>query len=312
MRAFTILAVGALCAFTMTADDARLAGPASGFVFHGPSRAIRPILGVPGAAYLGPSTVEGFENASVSPQGTFALATAGGGLYLLRGFGSSQPEALPIGNAIPGIGRFAWSGDGASAALYSPDSRQAQVVRNLVSTPTVDDPVDLSAVEGAISAFVFDGKRIVVGAAGLYVADPSGPVRLMREIDPAAIAIGGGDLYVADQGRNQVWIIRDYSGAATPMLFADERSGVSSPAALRVSRNGAQLLIANGRGIDALDIATRAAVKHIELDFTPSRMEAIGAGRLALLNGGDAGEPLYLMDTGEDLMVYFIPDGREQ
>jgi len=127
-----------------------------------------------------------------------------------------------------------------------------------------------------------------------------------------AIAIAGGDLYAADQARNQIWTIRDYAGAATPMLFADERSGVSSPLALGVSRSGGQVLIANGRAVDALDITTRAAVKHIDLDFTPSRMEGIGSGRLALLNTGGAGEPLYLIDTGEALAVYFIPDGREQ
>jgi hypothetical protein len=178
----------------------------------------------------------------------------------------------------------------------------------------VEGPLDLSGVEGDISTLAFDGKRLVIGAAGLYLAGPSGPTRLMRELDPAAVAFAGSDLYVADQGRSQVWKIAGYAGDATPMLFADERSGLSAPAALGVTADGRQLLIASAgaRSVDAFDIATQAAARHIDLDFAPSRMDAVGPGRLKLLNSGSATEPLYLIDTGTDLGVYFIPDGREQ
>ncbi len=302
-----------LCALVSLGAETRITGPTSGFIFQRSSQTIRPIVGVPGSAHLGASTVEGFENASVSPLGISALATRQGALYLLRGFQTGQPETILIDNAIQAISRFAWSPDGESAAVYSADSRQAQIIRNLPS-PVLEDPIDLAGVEGAVSALVFDGKRLLIGGASVYVADPSGLRRLIAEIEPGVMTLGGGDVYIADQKRNQIWLLHDYAGAATPMLFADERSGISTPTGIRISANGRHLLVANAgsRSVDALDIATRGAIKHIELEFAPGRMEAIGTGRLSLLNFGGEGEPLYVLDSGDDLAVYFVPDAREE
>jgi hypothetical protein len=319
-----------LCALVALGAETGITGPTSGFIFQRSSQTIRPILGVPGSAHLGASTVEGFENASVSPLGTSALATRRGVLYLVRGLQTGQLEEQPVVNSIPAVSRFAWSPDGESAAVYSADSRQAQIIRT-PQAPAVCDgvvilsgiraiclvnseaPIDLAGVEGAVSALVFDGKRLLIGGAGVYVADPSGLRRLMAEIEPGAMTLGGGDVYIADQKRNQIWLLHDYAGAATPMLFADERSGISTPTGIGISANG-HLLVANAgsRSVDALDIATRGLIKHIELEFAPGRMEAIGTGRLSLLNFGGEGEPLYLLDSGDDLAVYFVPDAREE
>ena len=319
-----------LCAL-VALGETRLTGPTAGFIFQRSSQTIRPILGVPGSAHVGVSTVEGFENASISPLGTSALATRRGVLYLVRGLQTGQLEEQPVVNSIPAVNRFAWSPDGESAALYSADSRQAQIIRTPQSPAVCDgavivsglhaiclvnagDPIDLTAVEGAVSALVFDGKKLLIGAAGVYLADPSGLRRLIAEIEPGAMILDGGDIYIADQKRNQIWLMHDYAGAATPMLFADERSGVSAPIGIRISANGRHLLIANAgsRSIDALDIATRGLVKHIELEFAPGRMESTGSGRFSLLNFGEEGEPLYLLDGGDDLAVYFVPDAREE
>jgi hypothetical protein len=161
----------------------------------------------------------------------------------------------------------------------------------------------------------FDGKRLLAGAGAVYLADASGLKLLLRTPNPAALALGAsGDLFVADQAGNQVWMIRDYAGDATPMLFADKRAGLSAPVGLRVSGNGRSLWIASAgsRSVDALEIATRAFLKHVDLDFAPSRMEAVGSSALALLNSGSSGEPLYLLDGAGDPAVYFVPVGSEE
>ena len=109
-------------------------------------------------------------------------------------------------------------------------------------------------------------------------------------------------------------MVRGYAADATPMLFAGERAGVSSPVGIRVSSDGRRLLIANSgnRGIDALDISTRMTLGHIDVDFAPSRMEALGSGSLSLLNFGGPDGPLYMLDGGGDLAVYFVPAGGGQ
>ena len=83
---------------------------------------------------------------------------------------------------------------------------------------------------------------------------------------------------------------------------------------VRVSANGLRLLIANSgsKGVDAVDLSTRTTLAHIDLDFAPTRMEAIGSGSLSLLNFGTADSPLYVLDSGGDLSVYFVPAGGGQ
>ena len=173
--------------------------------------------------------------------------------------------------------------------MYSGDSRQAQILRNLDSAqpPDVESALDLSSTDGPVTALAFDGKRLLAGAGGVYLADSSGVKLLLRTSNPAALALGNGDLFVADQAGNQVWMIRDYAGEATPMLFADERAGLSGPVGLRISGNGRSLSIASAgsRSVDALDISTRTLLGHVDLDFDTAGEESVGEachqGRLA-------------------------------
>src|SRR5580704_14000390 len=119
------------CALAVLADDARVNGPISGFVFDRSTQSIRPIFGIPGSSYLGPSVADGFDLASISPLGISALATQSGKLYFLRNLDAAQPDSMPLDGAISGAARFAWGPDGLSAVVYSADSQQAQVLRNL-------------------------------------------------------------------------------------------------------------------------------------------------------------------------------------
>jgi hypothetical protein len=312
------LLLAASCAFIALGEESRMSGPVPGFVYHGPTRSIRPIVGIPGSAYLGAMVAQDFDDASISPLGKSALATRGGRLYFLQGLDTGEPLVTPIEGAIPGIDRIVWSQDGLGAAVYSSGSRQAQILRSLHASqmPGVESLLDLSSTESAVSALLFDGKRLLAGAGGVYVADPTGLKRLIQTANPAALTLGAGnrDLFVADRDSNQIWMIRDYAGDATPMVFIDERSGLSSPVGLRVAGNGRYLLIANSgnRSVDAMEISTRSALKHIDLNFAPSRLDGVGPGALALLNSGADGEPLYLVDSGEDLAVYFVPAGSKE
>lgn len=77
------------CALAAFGEDARLTGPAPGFVFDRWSHSIRPILGVLGSSHLGSAVAGGFDIASISPLGTIALATQAGTLYLVRNLDTS-------------------------------------------------------------------------------------------------------------------------------------------------------------------------------------------------------------------------------
>jgi hypothetical protein len=308
------------CALAALGEDARLMGPAPGFVFDRPSQSIRPILGVLGSSHLGSAVAGGFEVASISPLGTFALATQSGKLYLVRNLDASQPDVTSLDDALSGASRFAWAQDGMSVGIYSAESQQAQVLRNLTKTLSVETPVDLSALDGKVSALALDGTRLLIGAAspdsgGVYMADgQSAPKLLLRTANPAALSVdtANGDLYIADRDNNQIWMVRDYAGDAVPMLFAGDRDGISSPVGVRVSAGRLLVASAARRSIDAFEIVTRASLAHIDLDFAPARMDALGSGQLSLLNFGGPDEPLYVLDSGANLAVYFVPAGGDQ
>jgi len=269
----------------------------------------------------------GFDSASISPLGISALATQGGKLYLLQNLDSGQAVSTALDRAITGVSQFAWSRDGLNAAVYSEDSDQVQVLRKLdprdaSKAPALDDPIDLSALTGTVSALAYDGKRLLIGIAspdsgGVFATDgSSAPTLLARAVNPVALSFDSakGDLYIADKDGNQIWMVRDYAGGATPMLVLDGRAGISAPAGVRVSPDGRRLLVANSgsQAVDAIDLATRASVAHADLDFTPSRVEALGSGPFSLLNSGDTNSPLYLVDGSGDLAVYFVPAGGSQ
>ena len=74
-----------LCCLAMAGvsqDRSDLRGPVSRVVFDQNARALRPMLGVPGAAYLAAPLVSGIDAASVSPDGSAALAVQEGRLVL--------------------------------------------------------------------------------------------------------------------------------------------------------------------------------------------------------------------------------------
>jgi hypothetical protein len=316
-----------VCSLAALADNASLTGPVPGFVFDRSSHSIRPIYGVPGSSYLGPAVLNGVDAAAISPLGRSALVIQAGQLNLVRNLDSSQPSAAPISGAISAVSRISWGRDGASAAVYATGSQQAQFVRNLnprdlSQPPSVEDPIDLSSISGAVSASSFDGKRLLLGTksqdsgGGIYLADGQSPPRLLAQAaNPIALSLDSakGDLYFADRDTNQIWMVRDYAGDATPMLFADERAGVSSPVGVRVTADRRLLINNSGsRGIDALDIETRASLAHVDLDFAPHRLEQLGAGSLSLLNFGAPDGPLYVLDDRGGLAVYFVPAGGSQ
>ncbi|MBI3472221.1 MAG: hypothetical protein HY013_12770, partial [Candidatus Solibacter usitatus] len=244
----------------------------------------------------------GGATAAVSPEGALALVARDGGLALLR---LDTGEATRIEGALADADRLAFSADGLTAAAYSGSSRRVQILRDLRTTPAADPAVDVSSLDGTLSALAAGGAHAVLAmTGGVYAVAGDAVTRIAEISGPVAVEIApnGRDLFVA--GRQRIVEVRDFAATASLLPFAE----IADPVGIQIAAGGKRLLIASARGIDAFDIATHAAVGHLDLDFTPTRMEA--AGRLALLNTGSAQEPLYVLD--ENFIVSFVPAGREQ
>lgn len=160
---------------TLCAHAADLSGPVSGAIFHGGSRSIRPILGVPGSAYLGGAIASGLDLAAVSPNHKLAIAIRDGSGVLLTGLDGAPAAEIQL-DAISGVDKIFWSGDSTAAGLYSSGSGAVQTWRNgeLRNAGSISGSVLALAVDGAGRVYAgVDGDGVYVLMEGSPAGDPS-------------------------------------------------------------------------------------------------------------------------------------------
>lgn len=311
-----LMALGALAISGWAQPSAGVAGPVTGFIFS-PSGNIGPMLGIPGAAYLGPAVATGLNAASVAPDGSAALAVQQvTQLVLYSGLRKGIPVALAVTGAIAGPDHFAWAANGASAAVYSSTAAQGQILTRLAPSPSpvAAAPIDLSGLPGPVTVLAFDGQRLIVGVSGdsggIYLAGAAaGDRRIATAANPSAIALAGGSLYFADSQSQQIFQVLNYAGTLAATVFAND-SGIDSPAGLQVSADGQRLFVANAgnRKLAVYDIASRTPIQTVALNFTPTRLDLFGDSSVFLMNGSGQG-PLYVVRDGGagKAAVFFVP-----
>jgi hypothetical protein len=310
-----LIALGALAVTGWAQPSAGVAGPVTGFIFTPPGN-IRPMLGIPGASYLGPAVATGLEAGSVAPDGSAALAVQQAGkLVLYGGLRSGLATALGVNGAISGADHFAWAANGASAAVYSSGAAQGQILTSLAPSPTATAPIDLSGLPGQVTVVAFDGQRLIVGVAsaesgGIYLAGAAtGIQKIASAANPSAIALAGGSLYFSDSQSQQIFQVQGYAGTPAAVVFAND-SGIDSPAGLQVSADGQRLYVANAgnQKLAVYDIASRSPIQSLGLNFTPTRLDRFGDSSVFLMNGSGQG-PLYVVRDGGPgkAAVYFVP-----
>jgi len=310
------MALGALAISGWAQPSAGVAGPVTGFIFDAQSGAIRPMLGIPSAAYFGPNVAAtGLEAASIAPDGSAALALQQAGkLVLYNGLRSGLPVALGVTGAIAGPDHLAWSPNSGGGAVYSSATGQGQILTSLAPSPAAAPPIDLSGLPGQVTVLAFDGQRLILGVSGdsggIYVASASGGIqRIAAAASPSAVAVAGGSLYFCDNQSQQIFQVQSYAGTPAAAVFAND-SGVSSPVGLQVSADGQRLFAANAgnRTLAVYDIASRSPIQSVGLQFTPTRLDRFGDSSVFAMNGIGQG-PIYLARDGGvgRAAVYFVP-----
>ena len=312
-----LIAFGALAISGWAQPSAGVAGPVTGFIFDAQLGAVRPMLGIPGAAYLGNGVAIGLDAASVAPDGSAALAVERGGkLVLYTGLRNAHPAALAVAGAIASPDQFAWAANASAAAVYSSRAGQAQILTGLPPSPAAASPIDLSSLPGQVTALAFDGQRLILAVAsadsgGIYLASASSGIqRIATAAAPSAIALAGSSLFFSDSQSQQIFQVHDYAGTPGAAVFAND-SGINSPAGLQVSADGQRLFVANAgsRKLAVYDVPSRASVESLDLAFTPTRLDRFGDPSVFLLNASGQG-PLYVVHDGgpgKAAAVYFVP-----
>ncbi len=319
-RAIFILLLAALSL------PAQIGGPVAGTVYDGHERALRPVIGTLGAAYLGLPLTGKVDAAAVSPDGRLAVVAEGGNLLVLRGIdtGQVQSAGLPRGFVTPD--RIAWSADSITAAVvagdrllvYSgldrgPAGRTARTAsRTEVTRALSVDEISLSGL-GAITALAVDDSRtVLVGAnGGLYRVKAGGDRSLIASAGSvSSVQITGNRLLVADRGWNEVLEIGNWRESADVKLFANQGQGVDDPVGVALARDGRSLWVAGGtsRSLARFDLTSRRMMNRMELGFEPTRLSPIGGGTVLLLNErASETEALQALEDGPEAKVYFVP-----
>ncbi|MGD0359669.1 MAG: hypothetical protein ABSC93_02300 [Bryobacteraceae bacterium] len=310
--------IAMLCAGSMpawAANNASVQAPMTGYIFDPQARAVRPMIGMPGGAYLGTPIATGLDAAWVSPDGSTAFAMEKGQLTLYAGLGGANPTGVPVNGAIA-PDYFAWSPASTGAAIYSSTTRQAQILTHTAAGFSAGMPIDLSGIAGSVSAMAFDGQRIIVAATSANAGSiysltaQSGPQVMASAVSPSAIALAGADLYFADKQAAQLWQVRSYATQPAPVLFAADAS-ISSPAALQLSSDSARLYVANSgnQTLGVYNVSARSLAEALPLSFSPTKLDRFGdAGVFALNAAGGGRTPLFVLsDHLSKTTVYFVP-----
>ena len=301
---------------SLFAQESKLSGPVSGYVFEGSARALRLVIGVPGASYLGPAIRSGIDFASVSPDGRLAVIQSEGNLAV-AGLGAPDREASAV-QAAAAASRAAWADDSSAVAVWIESSRSLLLWR---TGEPAWQALEVSAGEWQAMAVASRGEAVLVGlaadgAAALYrLAPGAGSAALARLESIAAIAIGASEAYIADRTRNEILAMHDWRGSATLSLLANETKGIADPVGLGLTADSRTLMVAGAkdRSVTLIDIASASPVARLEADVEPATMQLMASGerggqRIFLLNRpDDSAEALQVVTASGEPGVFFVP-----
>jgi len=314
------IAVLALMARFASAQSAGFHAPVTGLVYSPTSHSVQPLIGVPGAAYLGSPVLSGADSVSIAPAGGWAFAVVAGRGAFLHGLADAAAAEASTDGLIQAVDRVVWNRGGSFVLLYSSSANQLQRVRLTDAGVSADAPLDLSPW-GQAAALAIDpsGRQIAFGVAGsgLYLSsDGQSPALLSPAPRPVAAAFDetGLRLYAVDLDQQQILAFDSGSG---PVLFASlaQADGtLSNPVGLAVSGGGRYLLVADNavRAVRVYETASQTLANTIPLDFAPSRMDALSTAPIFLLNGDNSKEWLMLLDARQVPAVYFVPASQQE
>jgi hypothetical protein len=316
-RTLSVAILLAISAVPLCGQPGQVGGPVVGFVFDGSLRALRPILGIPGASTLGTPLDAGLElsSATVAPRQDSAVAIdSGGSPHLLR-LGSGVAEVRC--GACPSTADAAvFSPSGSAVALYA--AGRVQIVTGLPDAPAAGAGFEVGSPSrlgrgrtlAPPMALSDDGAWLLVSARGsvdLFAAN-GGPRQLLETgaYPLVAFAAGSHDAAVADVRGAALVLFHDVAGASTQQPLATP-GGIRYAGALAFSADGSRLFLASAaeQSVAVIDLASGTRTVAT-CDCTPTGLAAMG--KVVRLNEAGAG-PLWLLDAdgAAGPRVVFVP-----
>lgn len=288
-------------------------GPVEALTFDSPTRSVRAVIGLPGAASFGPALLDNLDLAAVAPGQNYGIAFAGGDCFFLSGLGSKTISRAAIQNVQARPQGIVWAAGGSLAILYS--ASWFQTIAGFPKSPAAAGVMDVSTLGGSLMAIAADtpGKQIAVAVsgdqAGVYQFSNGQFTRLAPMTEPVSLSFSpdGLTLYALDAATTQITAITLSSHAIQTLPLP----GLTNPVAIQAfqAQNGPALYVAAGkdRMLRILDVSSEQAIADVALFFQPTGIAPFGSNSLVLAYRSQAANPLWLFSSTPQAAAYFVP-----
>jgi len=297
------------------ADSQSPGVPVLGLAYDSSHSAIRPILGIPGAAVLGNAIDFGFPivAAAISPRDNLALAVAHDQSTRVVQFQAGVVSALTLDAAMKSPSRIVFSPSGSAAILYHQASRKLQLVTGFPGNPSVAD-LSLSGVPDPADATAVsdDGRLILFSALGPDL----GQVWLLPiDGSPQLLPFPGSRLSFRANSRDvltatpagDVYLVRDVTMSADYRQIYAGSDGTKDPVAVSFSPDGAFGYVAASSGILTVIDLTSGASNTTDCRCVPTLLQPMSAASIYRISE-ISGAPVILFEASAAApRTWFVP-----
>jgi hypothetical protein len=299
----------------MASSQMQFSAPRSGVYFDRARGEVLPIVGIPGAAYLGAPYLSGIQKASVAANSASVLASQEGTLYLITNL-ADQPDWLALQPAPEDL-LLAWAPDSSTFAAYSAESATFNLYR-ADGTPS-GISLDLEGIPGRIVAIhIASGGRVIAVAedeqgAGAYLladGEPAIPLVRVASIRLIAVAEDGGSVIAAHPESKQLTEVRNLQTHPQTLTHTiAEEIGQDLTFVVFSSMTRTAFLSSAGPepALVSFDLAAGEISRKTMLDSAATEFEWLEGGRRLLLRDAHGGVSLVL--PGSAARAFLVPSG---
>jgi len=304
----------AFAATLLAAYPASLEGPRMGMVFDSSIRAIRPILGIPGAAVMGDplKTSLDLRKVSISPQQDYALAAQGehNQIAVLR-FDHAPMTSTPVPGTHNGPDQMVFSPGGRVAAVHYKDGNRIQVLGGLPGSPKVMEELYLSAGALPSALAVGDDNTVLAGVGdSVYWVTHSGEVPLLKGVSKvSAIALTTARLALVADSTSQIHRLQNVTTGLETDILAGPAQGIAAPVAVAISSDSRSAFVANGKSgmVAILDLRGKAPVHKIACGCKLTGLDRLDGDNLFRLTEPSK-QPMWVLEaSAKETRVVFVP-----
>lgn len=298
----------------------QLSGLRSGYVVDEATRVLRPIVGLPGSAYLGRAIPLPFPAASAiaaAGGGSLIVTSAGGepDAWLVRRLDEAEPELIRLAPADRMFGAIRAN----TALLHSAREGTVRLVVALDKTPVIGPEVREASLGGKPVAATIDEESgcawVAVRAEETAVVslcpDRPGEARVQRQLGPIDVAAmtywKRNGLLFAERKESRVSLLRAPVSTGPLTIVASAADGLADPVGAQPVPGG-RIAIAQGEPARLMlaDPARKDPPVFSDLPVAAELLDYLLADRILSVNRVNA-SPLVVLDAEQEFASYFIP-----